>query len=422
VTYPDFVYPAIPAALRQAPGADQVDPGWRFLQNDDRRSAARAFAAALRRNPGLYPAQTGQAYVALADGDHDAALQAFDAALRSAADYVPALVGRGQTLLALDRGPDALAAFEAALARDPSLADVQRRVQVLRFRNVQQLIERARTAAAGGRLDEARAAYEGALATSPDSAFLHRELAVVERRQGNSEAALSHFRRASELDPADAASLGEIGDLLAARQDLEGAQEAYRRAAALDPSPELSARIAALAERLREARLPAEFRAIPSSSPITRGELAALIGVHFEALLARAPVRQVVITDTAGHWAADWITRVARAGIIDPFENHTFQPRTPVRRGDLALAVSRIVSVLAAGDPELRARIAARPSISDMSTGHLSYPAASIAVASGVMRLDDGRFQVNRAVSGAEAIEIVNRLRDLARGARGAAA
>ena len=51
-----------------------------------------------------------------------------------------------------------------------------------------------------------------------------------------------------------------------------------------------------------------------------------------------------------------------------------------------------------------------------MSTGHLSYPAASAAVASGVMPLDnDGRFQVNRVVTGAEALEVVDRLRALAR-------
>jgi tetratricopeptide (TPR) repeat protein len=416
VKHPDFMYPAVPQALQRAPGVEYIEPGWRYLQNDDLRAAAREFAAALKRNPGLYPAHAGEGYVALLRGEHDRALASFDAAIAGAADYVPALVGRGQVFLAMKRDTDALVSFEAALAANPSLTDVARRVDVLRFRSVQQTIEAARTAAAAGRTEDARAAYERALAMSPESAFLHRELAVVERSRGGADAALQHFRRAVELDPTDAASLVGIGDLLAQRQDFSGAEASYRKAASLEPGAELSAKIASVAAMAREARLPAEFRAIPAASQVTRGDLAALLGIRLERVLASMPERQVVITDTRGHWAADWIMRAARAGVIEPFENHTFQPRTQVRRADLAAAVSRIVSALAARDAALRKRITERPKVADMSTGHLSYPAVSVAVASGVMPLGDGgRFQPGRSVAGTEAVEVVERLLALAR-------
>jgi len=414
--HPDFMFPVVPPALQRAPGVERIESGWRYLQNDDVRNASREFAAALKINPRLYPAQTGEAYADLARRDHDRAIAGFDAALGAAPNYVPALIGRAQTLLAMRRDPEALIAFEAALKVDPGLTDVQRRVEVLRFRNVQQVIESARTAAAGGRLDDARVAYERALTTSPESAFLHRELGIVERRRGNADGALGHFRRALELEPSDAVSLAETGDLLAERQDFAGAEAAYRKAADIDPGPELTAKIASVAERAREARLPAEFKAIGTSTQVTRGDLAALIAVRLQCVLASAPERQVVITDTRGHWAASWITEVARAGVIEPFENHTFQPRAAVRRGDLAAAVSRIVMLLAPGDPALRKRLTEKPAIADMGPGHLSYAAASTAVASGVMPLLDGaRFQVNRVVTGAEAIEVVDRLRALAR-------
>jgi tetratricopeptide (TPR) repeat protein len=402
--------------LARAPGVEHIDPGWRYLQADDLRAASREFAAALKRNPGLYPAHAGEGYVNLVANDYNRAIASFDAALGAAPDYVPALVGRGRALLAVKREPEALVAFEAALAANPALPDVQRRVDVLRFRNVQQMIEGARAAAAAGRLDDARLAYERALSSTPESAFLHRELAVVERRRGDVDRALEHFRRAVELDPGDAASLIESGDLLAQRQDFAGAEAAYRKAAAIEPGAELSAKIAAVVENAREARLPAEVRAIPGLAQVTRGDLAALIGIRLERALASAGARQVVVTDTRGHWAADWINQVARAGVMDPFENHTFQPRALVRRSDLASAVSRMVTLLSARDPVLRKRIAERPTIADMNTGHLSYPAAAVALASGVMPLlDGGRFQPGRAVSGAEAIEVVDRLRALAR-------
>jgi len=145
--YPDFMYPTVPAAMQREAGAAQVDLAWRFLQSGDTRNAGRDFDAVLKRNPDFYPARAGEGYVALARGDHDHALTAFDAAISLAPQYVPALVGKGQTLLALKRDAEAVASFEAALAADGSLADVRRRVEVLRFRTAEQVIEAARSAA-----------------------------------------------------------------------------------------------------------------------------------------------------------------------------------------------------------------------------------------------------------------------------------
>ena len=415
--YPEFMYPTLPAAYSNAAAAAQIDRGWRYLQNNDPGNAEREFAAALKQTPGMYPAQVGSAYVALARGDQNRALAGFDAALGAAPAYVPALVGRGQTLLALKRDTDALAAFEAALAADASLVDVRRRVDVLRFRGLQEVIESARAATAAGRLPEAREAYQRALQASPDSAFLYRELGLLERKQGNADAALDRFRRAVELDSADAVSLVQTGELLEARGDFEGAGNAYRRAADIEPTGDLTARMAAVAARAREARLPAEFRSIADSPQITRGELAALIGVRLEDVVREAPAREVVITDAQGHWAAPWIAQVGRAAIMDPFANHTFQPRDRITRGDLAAAVSAIVRQLASSRrPDLRTVLqAAPPEIADMPRGHLSYPAVSIAVASGVMPLVDGkRFELARPVSGTVAADTIARLRTLA--------
>ena len=413
--YAEFMYPAVPAELRSPADAEQVDRGWRYLQNDDLASADREFAAALKRSPALYPALAGRGYVAVARKDYDAAVGDFDGVLEGAPRYVPALVGRGQSLLALKREADALSAFEAALAADPSLTDLARRIDVLRFRSLQDTIEAARAAVAAGRAEQARAAYTRALTASPDSAFLHRELGLLERRQGNLPAALEHFRRATDLDPADAVSYIQIGEVLEQQQDFPGADAAYRKAADVEPTPDLTRRIAALGERMRELKLPPEVIAIPTSNQITRGELAALLGIRLEPILRLAPPRAVVMTDTRGYWAASWITTVVRAGAMDEFENHTFQPRAPVRRVDLAHAVSRVVTLLAATRPVLRARIADRPDIADMDRAHLNYPDAAVAVAAGVMPLVDGnRFQLSRPVSGTEATQAVERLLALA--------
>jgi len=415
LAHPEFVYPQLPASLAAAAGASRVDVGWRYLQVNDLKNADLEFGVALKLGPKLYPARTGQGYVALARRDYNAALKAFDAALEADGSYVSALVGKGQTLLAQDKTDLALAAFERALIVDPSLTDLNRRVEVLRFRNVQDVIDAAQTAAKAGRLDDARRAYERAITLSPDSAFLYRELGQVEKRAGNADQALLHLRRALELDANDATALVETGELLEARGDVVGAEDAYRKAAAIDPGLNLSGRIAAIAERAREARLPEEFRAALTTPQLTRGDLAALIGVRLEPLVRRAPTRQVVVTDTQRHWAAQWITETASAGIIEPFENHTFQPRTNVRRGDLATVVSRLVALIAESNPSVRERLSQRPPIADVPPRHLQYDAVTSVVATGVMPLVEGdRFVLSRQVSGEEAVEVIDRVRVLA--------
>jgi len=410
--YPDFVYPiATPARAEQAAA---VDRGWRFLQNDDLKSAEREFASALKMAPDLVPARTGQGYVALAQRDYMRALTTFDQALRSAPTYAPALVGKGQALLTLKRDGEALAAFEAALRADKSLLNLTPRIDVLRFRDLQDLITSARQASASGRLDEARAAYQRALAASPDSAVLYRELGIVERKRGDAAAALVDFTRASDLDPTDPSSLGQSAEIFEERQDYAAAEAAYRKAATIEPGAGFEAKAEAAAVRGRDARLPAEFRPIPAATQIRRGDLAALIGVRLDPTLRTAQRTQVVTTDTREHWAAPWIAEVASAGVMPPFDNHTFQPGAALRRVDLAQAVSALLALIARTHPSIQAQLAARPALADVSPSHLNYRAIAAAVSAGVLPLLDGnRFDTERAVSGAEAAAAIDRLRAL---------
>jgi tetratricopeptide (TPR) repeat protein len=414
LAHPEFLYPNVPASLASTSGASRVDIGWRYLQSDDLANADLEFGVALKLGPRLYPARVGQGYVAMARRDWTRALSSFDAALEANTRYVPALVGRGQALLALDRTELALTAFESALEIDPTMMDLGRRVEVLRFREMQIVIDGARTLAAEGRVEEARSAYDRAVAASPDSAFLYRERGLLERRAGNPARAIDNLRQAVRLDPADAEALVAIGELLQEQGDYIAAEAAYRDASTVDPSLDLTGRIADAALGAREAGLAPAFRAALESARLTRGGLSALIGVRLQSLVERAPARQVVMTDVQGHWAVDWITAVAGGGLIEAFENHTFQPELEVRRGDLAVVISKLVALLPE-DAAAKARQSRPLTITDVNPGHLQYEAASGAVALGLMALDDtGRFNVARQVSGPEAAEVVMALRRLA--------
>lgn len=414
--YPDYIFPTLAQPdPRLADLLREHDAAWKWFQAGDLVRAETEFLAVLKRSPQFYPSETALGYVNLARKDFEPAIERFDRVLQANAGYVPALVGRGEALLALTRESEALVAFESAIQVDPELQTIARRVEVLRARAQQQNVAAARAAAQANRLDEAAQLYEKAIAASPDSAFLVRDLAEVEAKQGKTEQALARYRRVVEMDPSDVASRIRIGEMLDARGDLPGARQMYAEANSLEPTAELRRRLAAIDARLAYLKLPAEYRAIPEYSSITRGDLASLIGIRLSAVLQRAPDQAVVITDARNHWASEWIMAAARAGVMEPYENHTFQPRNIVRRSDLAHAVARMLKIIAAGRPQLLKEWQGRmQKMGDVGVSNLHYADASLSVAAGIIPLlDGGSFQLSRSVSGAEAIDAVGRIERL---------
>jgi len=413
--FPEFVQPPVPLALAGSRAIVNHERAWRFSQAGDLRNAEREIATALKLTPGFYPAETAAGYLELSRSDAKTGLARFEKAIELSGTYTAALVGRGQALVALGRELEAIAAFGAALAVDPSLTDLERRIEVLRFRGVERDLAAAREAARAGRTADAVRAYQAAIERSPDSAFLYRELGVVEQRTAAGDQAIAHFRKAVEIDPSDAASIAHIGEILEARGAQAGALRAYTDSLALETNDAVEAKREALIARAELAKLPEEYRAIEGAAQITRSDLAALIGVRLSALvLSMRSGEPVVVTDVRPHWAETWIMTVARAGIVEPFANHTFQPDAIVRRADLAQAASRLLARIGA-PAEVRNWQDARIGFGDISTGHLAHPAATVAVAAGVMTATpDGSFLPARFVTGAEAVETVQRLQNLA--------
>ncbi len=420
--YPSLIFPAMPEQLAQDTALSELHQrAWAALQAGDTRVAEREFRLVLERNASFFPAEAGLGQVALARKDYRDAVTRLDHVLAISPRYVPALVARGDALVALGREADAAASYEAALEVSPGLPGLREKVDALRFRTVEDVIAAARKARDAGRDEEARAAYEKAIQASPQAAFLYRELATVERRQNRLDDALAHLKRAEELDPSDARAHIIAGEILESRQDFAGAVGEYEAAAAIDPSEDLTERIARARDNAALAGMPAEYRAIASDAAIDRAGLAALIGVRLEDLLQQAPRRNdAVITDARSSWAARWITAAVRAGVMDPYPNHTFQPTATVRRSELAEVVAKLLPLAAARSPKkLDAWRAGHPKFTDLPPTHLNYPAAAMAVEAGVLApMPDGSFAPGAVVSGQEATAAINKIDKLARTVR----
>lgn len=411
--FPDFVFPA-PVATAPASQATAQRDAWTALQSGNIGGADKQLGRLLRRSPTDASLVAGLGYVSLAKRDVSQALTRFDQAVTLQPSLASALVGKGLALVQAGRAAEAIGAFEAAQQSDPALA-LTSRIEALRFRAVDESISRAREAATAGRFGEARAAYTQALTASPDSPLLLRELAIVERKAGDVEQARAHLEKAAAADPRDRATQVALGELFESEASFEPAARAYERAQAIEPTPDVGARLAAVRERADLARLPVEFRSIPTRSTATRGDLAALIGVRLSALLrGAAPRATSVVMDTRNHWAAPWISPVLRAGVMDPYPNHTFQPRDEIRRLDLAIAASRVLDLISTQEPTRAGQWTSRTvTLVDLQPSHPAFKDVSRAIVAGVLDAPNRTFDPTRLVTGSEAQDAVLRLERL---------
>jgi tetratricopeptide (TPR) repeat protein len=407
--------PNVPATLKvQQDMRDRQQLGWERLQAGDTRAATREFTELLRRSPEFYPAEAGLGFVALAERQYPQAVSRFAAAVAREARYSPALNGLVQANVALGNYDEAIAAMEKLTALDPKRDRTQ--LDMLRFRQVQGLIENGRKARQAKRLDEAESILTRALTLSPESTIILRELAATEVALGQLSEAEAHARRAVQIDATDAESHATVAAVLEAQNRPQEAGAAYARAAALDDR--WKSKADSLRPATNTAAIPEGLRDIAASATVTRAQLAGLIGTRLNDLLTRAPKRAPeIVTDVQGHWAADWIVPVAQAGVMEVFSNHTFQPGTTVRRGELAQAMSQLVSLALAGrTAQLAQWQAARPAFPDVGTSNLYYRAAALAVSAGIMSADEtGRFFPTRPATGSEAMAAISRIEQLAK-------
>jgi tetratricopeptide (TPR) repeat protein len=415
-SYPEYMFPVVPPEYAASDAALGHGEAWALLQSGDLAAAQLQYSSLLDGSPDFYPAEAGLGWVHLAQGVPERAAESFLRATTLAPSYVPALVGRGEAMVSLGRSEEALESFEAALVADPGLTDLKISVDELRFEVVSDRLSSARRAVEDERFAEAATAYGRLIDVSPDSGFLHVELGRVEQQRGNLDAALAHAREAARLDPEDASAILLEGEIHEANGDLDQALAAYERADRADPTEATVRMIERVRERLFIAGLPSEVSEIPLKDNIVRGDLAVLLGVRFDELLADSSRQSVIITDTRDHWGSQWIRAVAEAGLMSVEGGSRFVPSRSLRRGDLADVVAEVLDLLGhewaegSGAPDRTS-----DSFADMSATHLSYNAARRSVDAGILDvLDDGSFAPSRPVTGAEAAEAVDRLGSLA--------
>jgi Flp pilus assembly protein TadD len=378
-----------------------LDRAWQALQAGRTVEAEKAYRR-LARKPGLLAARTGLAHVHLQAGRLDEAARAFGEVLEQRPDDVPALAGAAATAVRRGDVEGAISLLQKATSLSPSDAGLRRRLSEARVQLTERHVAEARSALERGDTEAAIATYRAALQDAPEVSGLRLELAELLVRSGDTAGAVA----ALESDPTgDRQVLLKLGELLVGLQEHSRALEAYRRLLERDPRDEEALRAARAArEQLELAQMPPEYRRIATAETITRADLAALVAVKATALARLSAGTPRVAVDISGSWAREHILRILSLGIMTVYPNHTFQPGAMVRRGELALAVQRVLDLL-------RHPAGAAPAFTDMSRSNLHHYAASRVVAAGLMdTTPEGAFQAWRPVTGREASEVVEGL------------
>jgi Flp pilus assembly protein TadD len=132
-------------------------------------------------------AGTTSSLAAAAPSAWQAAADEYLATLRYNADRPESRVALGGFEAARGRQQESLAAFEQAIALDPGF--------------VPAYVNAADTLRAAGSDREAVAMLERGLAQVPDAAALHHSLGLAQVRLGQTDSALTHIRRAAQLQP-----------------------------------------------------------------------------------------------------------------------------------------------------------------------------------------------------------------------------
>ncbi|HPW18339.1 MAG TPA: S-layer homology domain-containing protein [Candidatus Aminicenantes bacterium] len=361
--------------------------------------------------------EAGLAYADLLLGNLPEAEARFKSSVAGTPAMLPSRVGLAQIYESRRDRDKTFNEYREILKLAPDHRWARPRFEALRDDLVREAASAARAALAAGNRETAKRELLKVLFYAPETASAHLELARLYRLDKDRERALLHFRTAVESGTADKALLREYAEFLADAGELGQSLEVLEKLAEAEPrDTAASKRVEELRAKLGVYEIPSQYDAIPSLDIVTREDLAALIGVKFEAYLDVPARRTEILVDISVSWAQRYIVKVASLEIMTSYDNHTFQPRRVINRADLADAAVRLIGVLQGRGARFVPLVDTRRiQIADVSPDNLYFRAITSALGYQIMALTPERlFEPERAVSGEEAIRTMDLILRLA--------
>ena len=412
---PAFYVEDLPQSLTTAMSLEEriaAEEAWKDLRTGRTDRAAKEFA---RLGPESPVSHLGSGFLALQAKDLEAAEQGFRQALKIDPELVLAYVGLAQVALAGGDDEQAYSRYREILKREPEHPWAKPRFEALREAKTEELTALGRQEAETGSLEAAKKAYLSALFYSPESVEANLELARIYWKEKNAASAALHYRAASAGAPKDKGILKEYAEALYEDQQYGRSLEVYEQLAEADPRDKaVKDRVESLKNKLGIYELPSLYNDIPASQAISREDLAALIAVKLRKVLDGGETSPIFV-DIGTSWASRFIVKVAGLGIMESYDNHTFQPKKLINRAELAETLVRLVNYLKNKGYRFTAQMEPdKIQISDVPPeNYFRAPIVQI-VAYQIMDLGPGRtFRPEAVVGGQEAVAALDVIEEL---------
>ncbi len=319
---------------------------------------------------------TIEAYLDLYKGNDASAAQRFEQALAINPNNRIALYYLAELAYGRQNYARASSLYARLMSIDKTRTDLEPKRQKAFLLAADNLLRSAARSEAENRLGEAEEFYRQALNLAPNEPALHTQLSTLLAREGKTDEAAAEKKIAEELRPNRRGPSGAGGEKLDDLEDLG-----------------------------RWGKDIEVFHEIRAAEAITREQTAALMVRYFPQTAEFRQTSQIV-TDVQSSWAASEIQIITGIGLIEPLPNHTFEPATPVTRGDFAVALARLIRLL--GLPTGSGAPVATP---DVAPTNARYADIQLVLGYGLMTLPDpDGFNVSANLSGREAVRAVDKL------------
>jgi tetratricopeptide (TPR) repeat protein len=387
--------------------------GYAAYRKGDQLKARQKFKNVLRKNPDHYAADLAIGYTYLAENDLEHAERYIRSSLDKNPDYVQGHYALAYVLEQKAQFEEALMQWEEVKRVNAEYPGIDQAEKILRLKATEQLMNHAKESS-GSNPDEAIKLYERAQTIAPEVTQIPLEIATIQLRKGSCNDALANLEKSGETLPDDPEIQYLYGECLSESGQYDKALAAYQKAQQMKPDPNTEQSIAKMQEILAFNAMPEEYQNIAQTSEINRAQLAALIFTNLKFLEKYGASNSVIIVDVFDHWAKNYIQKAVDTGMMEVFPNRTFQPSRWISKIELARAAARILEILQTNEGKKIPVTQNDLSIDDVPDGNIYHDMVMKTLQAGVLSLDtDGRFHMNRPVSGAEAQSVVNRLQVL---------
>jgi tetratricopeptide (TPR) repeat protein len=320
-----------------------------------------------------------QAYIGLYVGDDTVARQRLTQVLGINPKNRIALYYLAEIAFVHQDYAEAATLYAQLAGMDSGRPDLETRRQRAVLLATDEMLRSVARAESENRLADAEKSYRQVLTILPQESSLHQRLADLLARENKKDEADAERKIVADLMPrANNAAVESSGG----PSNVDTLDDLGRWGSDID-----------------------RFHQIRNTESISREQLALILVRYFPQLTELRQTPQIV-TDIQDSPARAEIQTSVGVGLLDTLPNHTFDPSLVITRGDLALALWRLMRLLSVSEGTAPA-----PAASDLDPTFALYPEITRVLSSGVMTLEDsGRFNVSGEVSGAEAVRSADRL------------